>query len=161
MNTGLAKAALALLALGACESHDLSQYPDELSRTWAVAKVRAPSPSGMTRTAMHALGETPEGVTFPTVIYMHGCAGFWAGTDRRLDMLARHGFAAIAPNSYARENRGYDCDDRTKRAAGRGVLGLRQSEAAHALAKARELAWVDPDNLFLMGLSEGGITTAT
>lgn len=33
MNTGLAKAALALalLALGACESHDLSQYPDELS----------------------------------------------------------------------------------------------------------------------------------
>ena len=159
MNTGLAKAslALALLALGACAASD----PAELERTWSRAKARVPDAAGAIRTTMRSLGETPEGVAFPTVIYMHGCDGFWAGTDRRLDMLARHGFAAIAPNSYARENRGYDCDDRTKRAAGRGVLGLRQSEAAHALAKARELAWVDPDNLFLMGLSEGGITTAT
>ena len=159
MNTGLAKAALvlALLALGACAASD----PAELERTWSRAKVHVPDAAGAIRTTMRSLGETPKGVTFPTVIYMHGCDGFWAGTNRRLDMLAAHGFAAVAPDSYARENRGYDCDDRTKRAAGRGVLALRQSEAAHALARARELAWVDPDNLFLMGLSEGGITTAT
>lgn len=163
MNTGPAKAALvlALLALGACESHDLSQYPDELSRTWAMAKVRAPTPSGMTGTAMHALGETPQGVTFPTVIYMHGCAGFWAGTDRRLDMLARHGFAAIAPDSFARAHKPVSCDTNTHRGGlHRGVLGMRLSEARHALRKARELDWVDTENLFLMGLSEGGITAA-
>lgn len=110
---------------------------------------------------MHALGETPQGVTFPTVIYMHGCAGFWAGTDRRLNMLARHGFATIAPDSFARAHKPVSCDTSAHRGGlHRGGLGMRLSEARHAFRKARELDWVDTENLFLMGLSEGGITVA-
>lgn len=159
-----AKAArgLALLSLGACAPVELSGSPDEASRTWAVAKVRVPTPSGAVRTTMRNLGETPGGVRFPTVVYMHGCDGFWEGTDRRLDMLAAHGLATIAPDGFARPHKPVSCDPRTYRGGlHRGVLGMRQEEAAHALARARELPWVDPDNLFLMGLSEGGITTAT
>ncbi len=159
MNTGPAKAALvlALLALGACAASD----PAELERTWSRAKVRVPDAAGAIRTTMRSLGETPQGVAFPTVIYMHGCAGFWAGTSRRLDMLAAHGFAAIAPDSFARTHKPVSCDANAHRGGlHRGVLGMRLSEARHALRKARELDWVDTENLFLMGLSEGGNTVA-
>ncbi len=38
---------------------------------------------------------------------------------------------------------------------------MRLFDAGYAIEKARTLAWVDSDNVFLMGLSEGGITAAT
>lgn len=38
---------------------------------------------------------------------------------------------------------------------------MRQHEAAHAIRMAHTLPWVDQNNIFLMGLSQGGITTAT
>ena len=38
---------------------------------------------------------------------------------------------------------------------------MRQNEAEYAIREARKLIWVDSKNIFLMGHSEGGITTAT
>jgi poly(3-hydroxybutyrate) depolymerase len=43
----------------------------------------------------------------------------------------------------------------------RPTLIMRQHEAAYAIRSARKLPWVDSKNIFLMGLSQGGITTAT
>ncbi len=44
----------------------------------------------------------PKGV-WPAVIYMHGRAGIWTGTKCRINFLARNGYAAIAPASFARK----------------------------------------------------------
>ena len=43
----------------------------------------------------------------------------------------------------------------------RGTLRMRQYDAGYAIEKAKALSWVDSNNMFLVGLSQGGITTAT
>ena len=136
--------------------------PDELKRTWEDAKVRIPLDASIIKASMKNLKGIPAGQKFPTVIYMHGCNGFWPGTDRRVDFLATLRFAAIAPNSFARKKVPTSCNV-LKHKAGmyRPALIMRQNEAAYAIREARKLSWVDSNNIFLMGLSQGGITTAT
>ena len=136
--------------------------PDELKRTWDGAKVRIPLDTEITKATMINLSNIPEDKKFPTVIYMHGCNGFWPGTDRRVDFLAKLHFAVIAPNSFARKKVPNSCDPIRHRAGMyRPTLIMRQNEAAYAIRMARKLPWVDNNNIFLMGLSQGGITTAT
>jgi dienelactone hydrolase len=136
--------------------------PDELKRTWDGAKVRIPFDTGVVKATMINLGQMPKGKKFPVIIYMHGCNGFWAGTDRRVDFLSELNFAVIAPNSFARKKVPTSCEPLKHRGGlYRPTLIMRQYEAAFAIQEARKLAWVDGDNIILMGLSQGGITTAT
>ncbi|MBI9083361.1 MAG: dienelactone hydrolase family protein [Desulfobacterales bacterium] len=139
--------------------------PSEIKRTWEAAIVCVPDgDSGVYETTMSEIetGKIPAGKKFPTVIYLHGCAGVWIGTYERIDFLARSGFAVIAPVSFARENYPMSCDTRNhKGGLYRGTLTMRQYDAGHAIVSAKTLTWVDPDNVFLMGLSQGGITAAT
>jgi len=104
----------------------------------------------------------PEGARYPTVIYLHGCSGIWAGTLRRIDLLAANGYAVIAPASLARVKYPKSCDVATNTGGlYRGTLAMRQHDAGNAIAQARTLPWVDAGKLFLMGLSQGAVTTAT
>ncbi len=124
--------------------------------------MRLPLDSGVIKASMKNLKEIPQGKKFPAVIYMHGCNGFWPGTDRRVDFLAKLRFVAIAPNSFARKKAPTSCNVLTHKAGMyRPTLMMRQKEAAYAIREARKLPWVDSNNIFLMGLSQGGITTAT
>ena len=138
--------------------------PQELDRVWNASLVRIPKENGRyLRAYMYETAglDLPD-QKFPTVIYLHGCAGTWHGTHTRLDFLARHGFAVIAPQSFARSRYPQSCDlVNLKSGMYRGTLKMRQLDAAHAISRAKNLAWVDPQNMFLMGLSQGGITTAT
>ena len=139
--------------------------PKELQRTWEAALVRIPGgETGMIKTTMQKLDavESLNGKKFPTVIYLHGCSGLWKGTYRRIDWLAENGFAVIAPISFARKKYPQSCDAKHHQGGMyRPTLTMRQNDAGHAIVKAKELRWVDSDNIFLMGLSQGGITTAT
>lgn len=139
--------------------------PAEIARTWDKALVRIPGPgTEIRKLSMHELNEsnTPQGTTLPTVIYLHGCSGVWPGTHRRINFLAKHGFAVIAPLSFARKKYPQSCDTRTHRGGlYRPTLKMRQFDADNAIRKAKQLSWVDAGNVFLMGLSQGGITTAT
>lgn len=137
----------------------------EMERTWQAALVRIPkSGGGYIKTTIAKLQKrstAPKGV-WPTVIYMHGCAGIWPGTKTRITFLARNGYAAIAPASLARQKYPQSCRPETHEGGlYRPTLRMRQNDAGYAIAKAKELSWVDEDNVFLMGLSQGGITTAT
>jgi dienelactone hydrolase len=139
--------------------------PAELERTWRAALVRVPVDDGsVLKARMDELPQqdVPTGTAYPTVIYLHGCSGIWPGTYRRIDFLARNGFAVIAPASFARAKYPQSCDPAThKGGMYRDTLKMRQFDAGYAIAKAKTLPWVDTENVFLMGLSEGGITTAT
>jgi dienelactone hydrolase len=136
--------------------------PGELKRTWEDAKVRIPIDTGVIKATMMNLRNVPKGKKFPIVIYMHGCNGFWTGTDRRVDFLAKLNFASIAPNSFARKKAPTSCNPlKHKGGMYRPTLVMRQNEAGYAIREARKLSWVDSENIFLMGLSQGGITTAT
>ncbi len=138
--------------------------PLEIERTWQAALVRIPASSGMIKTTMHNLrrADIPKRKKYPTVIYLHGCSGIWKGTYQRIDFLARNGFAVIAPVSFARRKYPQSCDVK-KHQGGlyRPTLKMRQYDAGYAIVQAKKLGWVDRRNVFLMGLSQGGITTAT
>jgi hypothetical protein len=139
--------------------------PAELQRTWNAALVRIPlGSSKILKSHMHQLNdsEIPPEKKFPTVIYLHGCSGVWEGTYKRIDFLASNGFAVIAPISFARKKYPKSCDTQ-KHTGGlyRPTLRMRQNDASYAIQMAKRLSWVSSKNVFLMGLSQGGIATAT
>ncbi len=139
--------------------------PQELERVWQASFVRVPTEDGEPIKSTIATLDPASLVgvkKLPTVIYLHGCSGFWPGTIRRLDFLAENGFAVIAPPSFAREKYTQSCD--IYRHTGgfyRDTIKIRQNDAGNTIEKAKQLPWVDENNVFLLGLSEGGITTAT
>ena len=139
--------------------------PRELERTWRAAMVRVPDGvGGVIETDVDALesGAVVPDRTYPVVIWMHGCLGFWGGTAFRLDWLARNGFVAIAPNSFARAFYPRSCDPETHTAGlYRPTLGMRQHDAGHAIGRVARFPWADRDNLFLAGLSEGAAVATT
>ncbi len=139
--------------------------PVEIRRTWDAASVRIPGGhSGIIKTTMRDVEkiDLKQGKKFPLVIYLHGCSGIWKGTFRRIDFLAENGYAVIAPISLARKKYPKSCDVK-KHQGGlyRPTLKMRQYDAGYAIVQAKKLNWVDSNNVFLMGLSQGGITTAT
>ena len=138
---------------------------NELKRTWETALVRIPRSNG--DYSSHIMADlNQESVkdlrSLPTIIYLHGCAGVWAGTYTRLNFLAKSGFAVIAPVSFARAKYPQSCDPvSTKGGMYRGTLNMRQYDAGYAIENAKQQSWVDENNIFLMGHSQGGVTTAT
>jgi len=139
--------------------------PSELERVWKASLVRIPSESNeYIQTNIAEITATSLNVTkkYPTVIYMHGCSGMWAGTIRRINFLAANGFAVIAPPSFARESYPRSCDVYLHQGGlYRDTIKMRQNDAGNTIENAKKLPWVDANNIFLMGLSEGGIATAT
>jgi len=137
---------------------------DELHRTWQAALVRIPKQDQVYAGQISdlPLEALPVKEKLPTVIYLHGCSGFWWGTYIRLDFFAGNGFAVIAPASFARTKYPKSCDPEKKRAGlYRETLKMRQYDALNAIKNAKQLDWVDARNIFLVGFSEGGITSAT
>ena len=138
--------------------------PDELHRTWQAALVRIPKhhqvyAGQISDLPMEAL---PVKEKLPIVIYLHGCSGIWWGTYIRLEFFAENGFAVIAPASFARAKYPKSCDPATKRAGlYRETLKMRQHDALNAIKNAKQLDWVDSRNIFLVGFSQGGVTSAT
>ena len=140
-------------------------HPAELHRVWQAALVRIPVHGG--QYIETTVSELPSqhlatGELFPTIIFLHGCSGIGKGVYTRINFLAAHGYAVIAPPSLARQKYPQSCDPENYRGGlYRDTLRMRQYDAGHAIETAKTLAWVDPDRIFLMGLSEGAIVAAT
>ncbi len=101
----------------------------------------------------------------PTVIYAHGCSGLGAWSLRYMRLLARAGYAVLAPDSFARRYRPDTCLPSARQpipgAPFRRVGQMRQEEIHHAAYRVRRMRWVDRNNLFLMGHSQGGSAVAS
>ena len=142
------------------------ESPDELQRAWRSALVRLPQADGGISEATYLdLQQTPPDSVnglLPAVVYLHGCNGFWNGTNRRIDWLASLGFAVVAPASTAREFYPQSCNVATAEAGlFRPTLQMRWADAKEAIRQLRNLPWIDQQKIFLYGFSEGGVTTAT
>lgn len=138
---------------------------EEVNLPWINALVRIPLGNGEiykgTMNDLRGNEDFPKG-KFKTIIYMHGCAGHWPGTAKRIDFYAKSGYAVIAPPSMARKKYAQSCDTSIpKGGLYRSVLKIRQIDAENTILRAKELDWTDNRNIFLVGLSEGGITAAT
>ena len=139
--------------------------PSEMERTWRAAIVRVPVGKGQSRrvTTDDLKKQTTEiERKLPTIIYMHGCSGFWPGTYTRVKLLSDYGFLVIAPASLARKTYPQSCNvDTHEGGLFRGTLVLRRNDAGYAIEMARRLPIVDTKNIVLMGFSEGGVAAVT
>lgn len=139
--------------------------PAELEKMWQASWINLPVEKGdsemVTVASFTQSGETPKS-KLPTVIFLHGCAGQLAGEERRIQFFAQNGFAVISPNSLERSKYPKSCRIFPKKAfMYRGHLPLRQYDVSHAIKEAKKLDWVDQNNVFLFGHSEGAILAAT
>ena len=152
------------LALAACKTtgKEGAHDPGELEQAWRAAIVQVPNEDSMFGWyfVMRDLDNMAIEGQWPTVIYMHGCSGGQAGELG--NALVKAGFAVIGPNSIARTNYDGSCEPRKLRfQLDKRAPAIRRADAGYAIASAKLLPWVDADNVFLVGQSEGGMTVAS
>ena len=146
--------ALACLVVG-CASVGVDRAA-EVARTWEAVRVYLPGVISRFTPAT-----VPARDPFPTVLYLHGCTGIGASSERWARTLTAAGYAIVMPDSFAREYRRQNCDPTVFRTGVFPEAGeMRQEEIGYALGRLRALPWVDQRNLFLMGHSEGGRAVA-
>jgi hypothetical protein len=95
---------------------------------------------------------------YPVVVYLHGCAGIQPYHDRQWGQyIAKSGFIVVLPDSFARPKRVSNCDPNNHSLTYRFpmVVPFREQEIAYAMLELKKLSWVDVDNIFFMGHSEG------
>lgn len=93
---------------------------------------------------------------FPTVVLMHGCGGLIgkvpASLRNHASFFNAHGFAALVLDSFGPRGKSSQC--------GLNQLGAaryyRSFDAFNTLAYLKTRGYVDPDNVFLVGQSNGG-----
>ena len=160
--TRLIVCAMTVLAVAGCKT--TSDDPLEISRAWNAAIAEVPQVDGSRGwQRFQRIDQLPSNEVagvWPTVIYMHGCAGGGSGSLSRA--LVRTGFAVISPNSLARKNYQGSCIPRKKiYGLRRDARAIRTADLAYAIEQAKMLPWVDTRNIFLVGQSEGGAVVAT
>jgi dienelactone hydrolase len=95
------------------------------------------------------------GVKTPAVLVLHGCSGLSYGDREYRRYFINSGYAVFEPNSFARPGREPCTEDTWDES-----YKMRVEELEQALIEIRKLAWVNQDQLFLMGISEGGAVAA-
>ena len=147
--------ALAVLLAGSLQAFAADH--DDVARTWTMAEVslyaRGYQVHGLMGGALtqQRLDGLPADVKFPTIIFLHDCKGPDGPQGPFFEYLNENGFAVIAPNSFARRDRPRLCSS-----ANQWFDGARMAEIGFALARLKQLRWVDQGNLFLVGQGEGG-----
>ncbi len=150
--------------------------PEAVEQTWARAYFYVPADAnpigngviggrrdlGAVRLALDTLAKGPPR---PVVVYLHGCGGFGNSGSINAGMLAEAGFVVVAPDSFARPRRVRTCDSKTHSRAGpkgiyKNVIAWRLEELDRALSGLKEFSWVDWNNLFLFGHSQGSNAAA-
>lgn len=162
---GVRIAALAAVAvvLGGCA---LWQPPrSDLELTWDKAQVILPGDARIHRMERVDVARRLAKAGFvgrlPVVVYLHGCTGIGATELAFGRRLTEQGLVFVAPNSFARRFRPMQCDPMTRTGgANQFVFDFRLGEVSYAVQRLKATPWADPDNLFLIGGSEGGVAAA-
>lgn len=155
-------AAILLNILSSCAAMDGGS---DLPATWSKANVAVPGQQGTHKLRPLELAELLQsgdaGRRYPVILYLHGCTGMGRMEKEFGESLAEHGYVFIAPDSMARRYRPLQCDPRT-RTGGNNlfVFDFRLAEISYAVDRLKLEPWVDQDNMFLMGGSEGGVAAA-
>ena len=96
---------------------------------------------------------------YSTLLYMHGSSGLYKGDLYRKFIVEELGFVFFAPDSYRIKNRPtYQSPTSLKKYM--KVHRVRIAEIQYNYEKLIQLDYVDNDNVFLMGNSEGGLAAA-
>jgi len=151
--------------------------PGAVERTWERAHFYVPANANPLGTGVlggprdlvsvaRALDGLAKGPPRPVVVYLHGCGGFGNSGSTNAGMLAEAGFIVVAPDSFARPSRVRTCDSKTHSRAGpkgiyKNVIAWRLEELDRALIGLKDFSWVDWNNIFLFGHSQGSNAVAS
>ena len=95
---------------------------------------------------------------YPVLFFMHGSAGLSYGKQYK-DAVLKEGFIFFAPNSYKLKNRPtYETPTKTKNYE--AVHKVRLAEIYYNIAQLKKFNFLDLENIFLMGSSEGALAAA-
>jgi dienelactone hydrolase len=137
-------------------------YEEDVGASWRAAVVFVTKPTARLKVDTVKLDKP-----YPTVLFLHGCAGlyptaFESDLFQWAEYIANLGFVVVMPDSLARPNRVPNCVPGKPGESGKfpKALQYRFQEISYAMLRLKELPWVDKDNIFLMGHSEGGNATA-
>ena len=97
--------------------------------------------------------------SYPTVLYMHGSSGLYRGEVYQHYIVEELGYLFFAPNSYKIKNRPTYCSP-AKLKKYMKVHRVRVAEIEYNSKRLLKSGFVDKNNLFLMGNSEGGLAVA-
>ncbi len=154
------------------EVHGFSEDPAEVSKTWEHGYVFVPGSfigeftyGKMASASIQSrLNEIPDDIHYPLIVYLHDAGGVSAKVYRLLKELDVENFAAVLPDSFARNGRKSDCEGRASNpdncAMSPEVYLFRRAELIYAVRAASRLSWVDQDNVFLAGSGEGAVAVA-
>lgn len=157
---------VAVLATG-CAALAPDAGRSDVERTWYGGLIALPSEADRPPTIglISTLDVTAELANrapsrrWPVILFLHGCTGLGDSIFPR--RMAAAGYVVVAPDSMARRFRPLQCDPKEKRGGlNRFVYDFRMTELSFALHMLRRQPWVDTDNLFLVGASEGGVAAA-
>ena len=86
---------------------------------------------------------------FPAIVFLHGCGGLSESTRHRVaDVMTGWGYVTLAVDSLATRGIKHACDQ---------LMPRRQGDAWGALHYLSGLGFVDPEQIALVGSSQGGI----
>lgn len=143
---------------------DSGTDPKELERAWLAAKIFVPDSvdAKHSRLLNPNLLQSTDLSGHSVVVYAHGCAGLDKAASDAGVFLARAGFIVLEPDSFARKIKPQSCDPSIpKGGLHRAVLGWRHAEIDFVVKRLKSMEHRAPAHIFLMGLSEGAIATAT
>ncbi|MCK9908151.1 dienelactone hydrolase family protein [Microbacteriaceae bacterium K1510] len=127
---------------------------------YEIVAIGATRPAGAAKAALQAELFKPKGNgPFPAVVLMHGCGGWQSavlsGLHSHTQYFLDHGYAVLNLDSFgSRGTSGGTVCESTARLV--RALDYRTYDAFDALRYMRSLSYVDKDNIFLMGQSNGG-----
>lgn len=126
----------------------------DVRKSWEQAVVYVPG-SFFTKTIDTVEVTAP----LPVIVFLHGCGGINETERKWADFLKSEKFIVVLLNSYAIPNREKNCvtATHTTNIGKVPVNDLRPAEAEYALSNLKTKQWVDKNNIFLMGHSEGGM----
>ncbi len=96
---------------------------------------------------------------YPTLLYIHGSSGLYRGDVYRQYIVEELGFIFFAPDSFRLKNRPTYLSP-TKSKYYTRVHKIRVAEISYNFKKLKKLPFIDNNNIFLMGNSEGGLAVA-
>lgn len=156
--------AFAALVIALPARADTGSDPAELERTYRGALVYVPDvDQGARQITIEELPEFLKGANdLRLVVYLHGCSGIIEIAHAAGLMYGDADYVFVAPDSFARAQKPVSCRPEIPEGGlHRAVLGWRQAEAGHALARLRALPELADVATVLAGHSEGALTTAT
>jgi dienelactone hydrolase len=148
---------LLMLPTKSFSQNDISKKWD-IPKTWENAQVYVPG-NWFTRSVNTVEVSQP----MPVVILMHGCGGIDQNIKQWASLLKDNGYIVVLPDSFAMPGRVQNCDPKTK-TRNLGLIPvhkLRLLEMEYATSQVKQQTWVDKNNIFLMGHSEGSVAVAS